>query len=199
VKELVSGLFHWTATHPRTGGEASSYYVAGSRSAIDPLLPEEGIEWFEGRGVERVILTNRHHLRHAEALAERFDCPILCNEAGLHEFERGPAVEGFAPGDALAADITALEMGAICPDDSVLHVDVDAGALAFADSLIHRGEIGFVSDRLIGDDPEGMKETARARARELLAEQRFDHLLFAHGDPLVGGGRDALRRFAESG
>jgi hypothetical protein len=26
----------------------------------------------------------------------------------------------------------------------------------------------------------------------------FDHLLFAHGEPLVGGGREALRRFAEA-
>jgi hypothetical protein len=195
VQEIVPGLFHWTATHPRTGGEASSYFVEGSGTAIDPLLPDEGIEWFEGRGVERVVLSNRHHLRHAETLAGRFGCPILCNEAGLHEFEGGTAVEGFAPGDALADDTTALEMDAICPDDSVLHVRVGAGALAFADSLIHRGEIGFVSDRLIGEDPEGVKEAVRARVRRLLAEQEFDHLLFAHGDPLVRGGREALRRF----
>ena len=195
VQEIVPGLFHWTATHPRTGGEASSYFVAGSCTAIDPLLPEEGIEWFEERGVERVALSNRHHLRHAEAIAERFGCPILCNEAGLHEFAGGPAVEGFAPGDALADDVTALEMAAICPDDSVLHVRVGAGALAFADSLIHRGEIGFVSDRLIGEEPERVKEAVRLRARQLLAEQEFDHLLFAHGAPLIGGGREALRRF----
>jgi len=30
----------------------------------------------------------------------------------------------------------------------------------------------------------------------LLDEQEFDNLLFAHGDPLVGGGRSALQAFA---
>jgi hypothetical protein len=146
--------------------------------------------------VRRVVLSNRHHLRQAEALAERFSCPILCNEAGLHEFEGGPEVEGFATGDPLADDITALPMDAICPDDSVLRVEAAGGALAFADSLVRYGEIGFVSDWLIGDDPEGVKEEIRTRVRRLVAEHDFDHLLFAHGDPLLGGGKEALRRFA---
>ena len=195
MQEILPGVLHWTAIHPKTRSEASSYLVAGSGTAIDPLLPSEGIDWFDSNPVRRIVLTNRHHLRHAELLAERFGCPILCNEAGLHEFERGPKVEGFAPGDRLADDVTALRMGAICPDDTVLHIDTAEGALAFADSLIHRGEIGFVSDRLIGDDPERVKGEVRTRVRELIAERHFDHLLFAHGDPLVGGGKEALRRF----
>jgi hypothetical protein len=28
-----------------------------------------------------------------------------------------------------------------------------------------------------------------------LLDERFEHLLFAHGDPLVGGGRPALQAF----
>jgi hypothetical protein len=196
MEEILPGLFHWTAIHPKTGGEASSYFVARSGTAIDPLLPREGIEWFDSQPPRRVVLSNRHHLRQAEALAERFSCPILCNEAGLHEFEGGPEVQGFATGERLADDLTALSMDAICPDDSVLHVDAGGGALAFADSLVRYGEIGFVPDWLIGDDPEGVKEEVRTRVRRLVAEHDFDHLLFAHGDPLVGGGKEALRRFA---
>jgi hypothetical protein len=196
MQEILPGVFHWTAIHPSTRSEASSYLVEGSGTAIDPLLPDDGIEWFESHPLRRVVLTNRHHLRHADVLAGHFSCPILCNEAGLHEFEGGPEVEGFAPGDRLAEDVIALGMDAICPDDTVLHIDAAGGALAFADSLVRHGEIGFVSDRLIGDDPERVKQEVRATVRRLTAEQDFDHLLFAHGDPLVGGGKEALRRFA---
>ncbi len=183
--------------HPRIRIEVSCHFVAGSGTAIDPLLPAEGIGWFDGRGVRRVVLSNRHHLRDAPLLLERFDCPILCHESGLHEFEGGPQVDGFACGDRLANDVTALEMDAISPDDTVLCIRAGGGALLFADSLIHHGEVGFVSDKLIGDDPEAVKRLVRKRCAALLDEE-FEHLLFAHGDPLLGSGRDALQAFAEA-
>jgi glyoxylase-like metal-dependent hydrolase (beta-lactamase superfamily II) len=196
MEEIVNGVFHWQAVHPRIAIEVGCHFVAASGTAIDPLMPADGIEWFEGRGVQRVVLSNRHHLRHAPQLAERFGCPILCHESGLHEFAGGPPVEGFAFGDRLAEDVVALEMDAICPDDTVLRIEAGGGALLFADSLIHYGEVGFVPDHLIGDDPEGVKRRVRERAASLL-EEDFEHLLFAHGDPLVGRGREALRTVAE--
>ena len=197
MQEILPGVYHWTAIHPKIGIEVGCHFVAGSGTAVDPLLPEEGIEWFEARNPQRVVLSNRHHLRHAERIAQRFGCPILCHEAGLHEFERGPQVEGFAFGEQLAPDVTALPMDAICPEDSALRIDAVEGALLFADSLIHYGEIGFVPDNLIGDDPEGVKRTAKQRASALL-DERFDHLLFAHGTPLIGDGKRALRAFCEA-
>jgi hypothetical protein len=195
MQEVLPGVFHWTAVHPKIGIEVSCHFVAGSGTAIDPLLPAEGIEWFEGRDPRRVVLSNRHHLRNAEQIAERFGCPILCHEAGLHEFEGGPEVEGFAFGDRLADDVTALPMDAICPEDTALRIDAGEGALLFADTLIHYGEIGFVPDNLIGENPEEVKRVAVQRASALLDEP-FDHLLFAHGTPVIGGGKEALRAFA---
>jgi hypothetical protein len=194
MEEIIEGVFHWKAVHPNTGSEAGCHFVAGSGTAIDPLLPGEGIEWFDDRGVERIVLSTRHHLRHAAEIAERFGCPILCHESGLHEFEDGPAVEGFAFGDRLAADVTALEMGAISPDDTVLRIEANGSALLFADSVVNRGSLGFVSDGLIGDDPEAVKAKILAHCKGFL-DERFEHLLFAHGDPLVGGGRPALQAF----
>jgi glyoxylase-like metal-dependent hydrolase (beta-lactamase superfamily II) len=196
MEEVLPGVYHWSVRHPKIGVAVGCHFVSGSGTAIDPLLPEEGIEWFEERPPQRVVLSNRHHLRHAEQLSERFRCPILCNEAGLHEFAGGPQVEGFAFGDRLADDVTALAMDAICPDDTALRIDAGDGALLFADSLIHYGGVGFVSDRLIGDDAEAVKQTAAQRATALLDEP-FDSLLFAHGTPLIGGGKEALRAFAD--
>ncbi|HEV7399186.1 MAG TPA: hypothetical protein VGN84_02845 [Solirubrobacterales bacterium] len=196
MEEIVDGVFHWKALHPRIDTEVDCHFIAGSGTAIDPLLPDEGIEWFDQRGVERVVLSTRHHLRHAPLLAKRFGCPILCHESGLYEFEDGPAVAGFAFGDRLAADIVALKMNSISPDDTVLQVESGGGALLFADSLIHHGAVGFVPDGLIGDEPEAVKHRIRRRCDALLTE-KFEHLLFAHGDPLLGDGREALRGVAK--
>jgi hypothetical protein len=193
-EEVLPGLFRWTAIHPRIGIEVSSHFLSGSRIAIDPLLPPAGADWFEGHGgVEAVVLSNRHHLRHAERLAERYGCPIRCSEAGLHEFSGGPEVAGFAIGDRLGDEVVALEMDAICPDDTVLRFEVGPGALLFADALINHGAVGFVPDQLIGDDPESVKRVIRERALAL-AEEPIEALLFAHGDPVLSDGREALRR-----
>jgi hypothetical protein len=198
VDELFDGVFHWKAKHPRIGFEVGCHYLSASETAIDPLLPPEGIEWLEKRGVRRIVLSNRHHLRQAPEIAQRLDCPILCHESGLHEFEEGPEVDGFAFDERLAEDVVALEMDAICPDDTVLRIEAGDGALLFADSLIQYGGLGFVPDGLIGEDPEGVKRKICERCSTLL-EEPFEHLLFAHGDPLLDSGREALRRFAEEG
>jgi hypothetical protein len=197
VQELLPGLFHWYAVHPSHGLQVSCHFVTGSGTAVDPLLPEEGIEWFDDHQPERIVLSTRHHLRHAEQIAERFECPILAHTDGLHEFEGGPSVAGFAFGDQLAPDVTALTMDAISPDDTALRLDVAEGALLFADSVINHGGLGFVSDRLIGDEPEMVKRLIVERL-SVLCDEDFDHLLFAHGDPVVGGGKEALRAFASA-
>ena len=195
MHELLPGLFHWTAHHERIGMDVSSYFLAGETlTLLDPMPPPEGVEAV-GRPAA-IVLTTRHHLRHAERFAAEFGCPILCHEDGLHEFaDGGPNVTGFRFGDELRPGLEALEMDAISPDDTALHVAAGDGALAFADAIIrYGGEIGFVPDHLIGDDPEGVKRRVR-EALEPMLERDFDTLLFAHGDPLVGGGRQALERF----
>jgi hypothetical protein len=197
VQELLPGLFHWYAVHPNHGMQVSCHYCAGSGTLFDPLLPDEGIEWFDEHRPQRIALSTRHHLRHSEQIVERFGCPILAHREGLHEFEDGPEVQGFDFGDELATDVRALTMDAISPDDTVLRIDVAEGALLFADSLVNHGEIGFVSDRLIGDEPQRVKALIRERVSALLDED-FDHLLFAHGDPVIGGGKEALRSLAAS-
>ena len=197
MEELAPGIYHWTAVHPNIGAEVSSYFVEGSGTLIDPLTPDEGVEWFDGdRRPQRVVLTNRHHLRHAERFAEAFAIPITCHQAGLHEFSRGPEVKPFSWGDELAPGITALEVDAICDEETAVRIDIGDGFLAVADAVINYGELGFVPDRYIGDDPEAIKAAIRDALRPLLDEP-FDSILPAHGEPIVGGGKEALRRFIE--
>jgi glyoxylase-like metal-dependent hydrolase (beta-lactamase superfamily II) len=201
MEEILPGIFHWTAFHEGIRQPVSSHYVVGSATLIDPMLLDDGLEWFrERKPPQRILLTNRHHYRHSDQFAEAFGCPVACHESGLHEFEGGPDVQGFAAGDELSPGITALEVGAICPDDSALHISAGDGCLGFADGLIRSrdGSLAFVPDHYMGDDPEGVKRGLRQSLRRLLDED-FDNLLFAHGLPLVGGGKAALTEFVEQG
>ena len=197
IREVLPGVHHWSAIHPRIRLPVDSYYIQSARVVLDPMVPREGLEWFEGHETpSQVILTNRHHLRHSERYAEAFDCPVRCSERGLHEFERGPKVEGFAFGEELAPGITAHQLGAICPDDTALHIRIGGGALAFADGLTHPrgGGLTFVPGFLMGEDPSAVQAGLRESLRGLL-DLDFDSLLFAHGEPLIGTGKAALREF----
>ena len=199
MEEITPGLWHWKAFHPGIRTEVSSYYVADSGTLIDPMRPGEGLEWFEGREPQRIVLTNRHHYRQSDEIRRRFDCPVLCHAAGLHEFEGGPAVAGFEFGDHLAPAITALEVGVLCPEETALQIELGDGLLSFADGLIrYGGELGFVPYDACYDDPVAEKRGLRKAFRGLLGV-RFDGLLFAHGDPLIGGGKRALAEFVEGG
>jgi hypothetical protein len=199
MKEILPGLYHWTAFHQGIRSDVSSYFVSKARALIDPMLPPSGLDAFrDGDEPRTIVLTNRHHYRGSGEFVAEFGCPVLCHESGLHEFEDGPEVEGFCFGDEVAPAIVALEMGAICPDDSVLRIDIGEGALAFADGLIHwgDGEIGFVPDGYMGDDPGSVKQGLR-KSTGRLAEERFDSLLFAHGEPILEHGKPALHAFLD--
>jgi hypothetical protein len=177
----------------------SSHYLRDAGAALDPRLPEEGgLDWFRDRPLERVILTNRHHSRDAAALRDAYGATILVPRAGLHEFEGSDLeVEPYDAGDEVAPGVRAHALAAICPDDDVLHVSAGRGALAFADGIVSReGRITFVPDFLM-DEPDQVKRRTHERLRELLSLD-FDALLFAHGEPIASGGRDALQAFVDA-
>jgi hypothetical protein len=194
--EIGPGVWHWTARRERIGSDVSSYYLESERVLIDPMIPPDGLEWFGAHGApEHAVLTNRHHDRDAWRLRDAFGCTVHCIRNGLYELEgRGPA-EAFDFGDELPGEIFAYEVDAICPDETALHIPRHR-ALACADGVVRRREgreLEFVSDYLMDDPPE-TKERLRDSYRRLV-ELDFDLLLLAHGEPVVGGAREALRAF----
>jgi hypothetical protein len=196
--EVTPGIWHWNVVHEHTGVPAHTYYLEAERVLIDPMRPPDGLEWFEAHGrPQHILLTNRHHDRNSWELVERFDCEVHCVASGLHELDgRGP-VSAFVAGDELPGGIVAHEVGAICPDETALHIPAHR-ALACADGVVRwpadSPDLGFVPDWLM-DDPEATKAGLRAAYAALL-ELDFDTLLLAHGDPIAVGGKDALRAFA---
>ena len=196
MREIAPGLWHWTARHDHIQLEVSSYYLLAERVLIDAMLPAEGLAWFEQHGApEHVLMTNRHHDRHAWRFQREFGCTVHCIRNGVHELEGRGRMEPFEFGDQLPGDVTAHEVDAICPDETALHIP-DHRALACADGVVRRGAraaLAFVPDELM-DEPERTKAGLRSAYLRLL-ELDFDLLLLAHGEPLTSGGHRALRAF----
>jgi hypothetical protein len=206
MEEILPGIEHWTAPHPKSGVVGSSYRLRDAGVLIDPLVPsDQDLDRFAEQDLAptAVVLSNRHHLRESERFASRFGCAIYCNVAGLHEFSDGLEVRGFQVGDHLPGGMVACEVGAICPDETALHLPAH-GAIVFADGVVRggpvggEGPLGFVPDSLM-DDPEETKQGLLAAYARLLAEREFDHLLLAHGGPVIGDGRVLLQDLVDSG
>jgi hypothetical protein len=197
MHEIAPGIVHWSAMHEGIGSEVSSYWLPEAGVVLNPMLPEEGIDAFRERPPSAVLLTNRHHLRRSDAFVEAFGCSVHAPEAGMHEFGGdAPDVRPFRPGDEVPGGGRVEEVGAISPDEVALHFP-GLSALAVADGVINYDGLGFVPDQLMGEDAEGVKEGLLA-AFDRLAGLGFEHLLIAHGPPVVGGGARALREFVDS-
>jgi glyoxylase-like metal-dependent hydrolase (beta-lactamase superfamily II) len=192
---IAPGIVHWTARRAQIGMDVSSYYLTDEHVLIDPMVPADGLDWFEENGPPTdALLTNRHHDRDAWRFAERFGTRVHCVRVGLHELEGRGEVVPFDFGDELPGGAVVYEVDAICPDDCAFHLPVHR-ALACADGVMSYDGLRFVPEQYM-DDPEQTKEGLRAAYRRLL-DLDFDTLLVAHGEPVVGGAQAALREFVE--
>jgi hypothetical protein len=202
MEEILPGVHYWTEVHPNIRVEVASYWIEDGGVLIDPLVPKDvGVGWFGDRP-QAVVLSNRHHYRHSD----RFGVPVLCIRAGLHEFSASDRdVTGFDFGDELPGGLVAHEVDAICPDDTALYLP-SARAIWFADGVVKGGPhgaqdeglLGFVPDSLM-DDPPGTKQGLLRSFARLLDELDFEHVLLAHGGPVVGDGRRRLQELVDSG
>ena len=133
--------------------------------------------------------------RRLEALGGR-EIKVAIQRAGAAEpvhVTLPPAAFDF--GDELPGEVVAFEVDAICPDEAALYIPTRR-ALACADGVVRwpgNDRIGFVPDRYM-DEPDRTKAGLRDAYRRLLFLE-FDHLLLAHGGPVVGSGKAALEAF----
>lgn len=148
-------------------------------------------------GPQHIYLTNRHHYRHSDRFVKSFGARVWCHKDGLHEFTEGQEVKAFDHGELLPGGILTLKIGVLCPEETALYIPQSGGILAIGDAIVrYDGELGFVPDPLLGDDPQAIKRGLREAILGHL-ERDFDHLLFAHGRPLIGGAKAGLQRFLQ--
>ncbi|MBO9534791.1 MAG: hypothetical protein J7513_17590 [Solirubrobacteraceae bacterium] len=203
MDEVLPGILHWTTFHDGIGQTVHSHLHTPSGAIFDPRLPEGGVEALSAAVVPTVVLlSNRHHLRHAAEVAAAYDLPIRVSSAGLDDLAASDAaVTAFEPGDEVAEGVSAYALPALTPEETVFRIPSAAAdtpaAVLFADTLTHHdGELAYMPDALLGDDPEAVRIEMTAQLSKLLETAApFDTLLFAHGNPVPAGGHALLTEF----
>ena len=114
MEEILPGIFHWTQAHPKIKIDVSSYYLQPERVLIDPLIPDEGLEWFAEYPPENIYMSIRHHYRHCGEFQDEYGCKVWCVEQGMHELTHGERVQPFHFGDTLPGNV---EIGRSFPVD----------------------------------------------------------------------------------
>jgi hypothetical protein len=194
IHEVIPGVLHWTGRHPSAGIQSGSHYLVAEGILIDPIAPPEGLEWFDDREIGEILLTNRHHTRSAFDLQDRLGVPIRAPRTGMHDLP-ADRVRPYDFGEELTAGIRPHAISETWPDETALEIPGHR-AVAIADGVTNYDGLGFFADSLLGDDPVAEKQRLRDGFERLAAEVEFDHLLLAHGPPIIGDGRERLARFA---
>jgi glyoxylase-like metal-dependent hydrolase (beta-lactamase superfamily II) len=195
AEEVLPGVWRWSVADDRIGGaESDAYAVAEGRAVtlVDPL-PVDPAALARLGSVEAIVLTAPCHQRAAWRLRRIFGAPVFAPE--------GPVV-GFRPGDLEQApdlrygDRDLLTGGLVAvhapgPDGEMHALWLErARALFVSDLLAHRepGAPRFVAAEW-QEDPGASRESVRR-----LAALPVEAVLFAHGEPILRGGREALLR-----
>jgi hypothetical protein len=196
VNEVVPGVFRWTAPHPawRAGEPADSpgdwpedvgcvLFLADAAAVfVDPLVPDDLWPALDERVAGRpvvVLTTLRFHGRSRDAVLERYDGTKVRHDGTMPAGVEAVPVAGF---------------------DETMYWLAGPRALVPGDRLLGDGAGGVRPcpaswlQYLPDDDPEHLRDALRP-----LLELPVEHVLVSHGEPVVGGGREALARALAAG
>ena len=197
ASEIAPGLHYWTAAHPAWNNAPDwpeqvgcvCYETAGSAVLVDPVVPEGEQDeiyatldaWVERCGGAAVLLTAPWHQRSAAAVAGRYGVTVWAHETGRSRLafgtHSGPLPDGvelFVPGGTAAEGQVAFYLRpprALVVAEFFIGVD---GGLQVLPSPAER-------------DAQAFRESLRA-----LLDLPIDHVLVAHGEPVVHDGHERI-------
>jgi hypothetical protein len=215
MKKLTEGLWRWTARHPEWhpgefGAEVASYAAqAGDDTTllIDPQLPPDPssvLAVIDEIATKRlaILITVPYHVRSAEDLWNRYrqdaDTTIHGHPACAKRLEDRTAFHEIDPGVPLPGDVSAHAIGKPRRHETPLHLP-SHGALVFGDAVAEAGGrlVVWASEKVDAKVERFYRERFNPTLEPLL-ELDFDTVLATHGQPLMSGGKRALRQALDS-
>ena len=199
MHEILPGVFHWTVDWPGVFPLESYWLFPNSGSVIvDPVDSAGLIPLEEASEVLAVIVSTRWHERSARMLAKRTGAPLYVPAADVDNFEDIDECETYAAGDTLPGDLLAISTsgGGWSAGEHALLSPLHGGTLLVADCL------GTTAKWTPWGIPLGGHPRFHSRPAESLSrllDYEFENLLPGHGQPILGGAKEALRNLIQSG
>jgi hypothetical protein len=210
MKRLTEGLWRWTARHPEWhpgefGAEVASFAARaedGTLLLVDPLLPAEPepvTDQLDAMAGDRVaiLITIPYHVRSAEDLWKRYgkqaETTIHGHPAAAKRLKDRSAFRQIEPGTPLPGGVTAHTIGKPRRYEMPLHLP-SHDALVFGDAVAESGGAlkVWATDKVDAKVERFHRERFNPTLEPLL-ELDFDRVLVTHGEPVMKGGKRALR------
>ena len=210
MDELTEGLWRWTARHPEWhpgefGAEVASFAAQANDTTllIDPLLPADPssvLAVIDENLAKRlaILITVPYHVRSAEELWSRYrrdaETTIHGHPACAKRLEDRSAFHEIDVGEPLPAGVMAYAIGKPRRHETPLHLPSHK-ALVFGDAVAESGGrlVVWASEKVDAKAERFYRERFNPTLEPLL-ELDFDAVLATHGQPLMRGGKRALRK-----
>lgn len=191
MREIVPGVFTWPWFSEPHGYSFNGYFVADPDMSvcIDPVEPSDQVlQELEQRGVGRILITNRNHVRAANRLRQATSARVAIHPADA-EYARGQGAiidDELRTGEKIGP-LVIVDASGKSPGEVALHWPARR-LLIVGDVVIGNppGSCGLLKERVM-DDPARL----RASVRRLLGLD-FDTLLVGDGEPILTGAKRKL-------
>lgn len=197
MREIVSGIFTWPWLSARHGYNFNGHLVLdpGGNLCIDPVEPDAAtLDEIARPGVARIILTNRNHVRAANAVRSRTGArtAIHPDDAAYARSQSAEIDDELRAGDRVGP-FTVVGVPGKSPGEIALHWP-ERWLLIVGDSVIGNppGHCALLPDKVM-DDPARLRASIRQ-----LVDLDFDTLLVGDGESILSGAKDRLRELTAS-
>ena len=210
MEKLTDGLWRWTGRHPEWhpgefGAEVACFAAqAGNTTVlIDPLLPPKPqpvLDVADEQIVDRlaILITIPYHVRSSEELWKRYrndaETTIHGHPACVKRLEDKSGFHAIDTGEELPGGVTAHAIGKPRRYEMPLHLP-SHDALVFGDAIAETGGrlVMWAMDKVDEKVATFYRERFAPSVRPLL-ELGPENVLVTHGEPVMGGGTEALRK-----
>ena len=192
MRELLPGIFTWPLFSTPHGYDFNGYWLElpDGNLCIDPVdSTPDGLAELARRGIARILLTNRNHVRDANRLRSRTGARTAIHpaDAGYARTQGAEIDDELAVGERIGP-LTVVGVPGKSPGEVALHWPARRILIA-GDAVIGNppGQCGVLRDKVM-DDPAAL----RASVRQLL-DLDFDTLLLGDGAPILSDAKQRLR------
>ena len=194
MKQIAPGIQQWSffSEEKQLDFNGLLLTVNDHHIMVDPP-PIDGaarVAVLKGPSLDYIVLTNRDHLREADACRKEFQAKVYVPEADAPQMNI-VADKSYRDGELLPGGLWVIHLGAMkSPGESALFLDRGKGILILGDALI-----GKPAGRLSLMPAEKLPDVEKARqSLERLLKYNFDMVLVGDGASILTGGKEAVRQ-----
>lgn len=197
METILGDVLTWSWFSEPHGYNFNSLLIPdpGGNLCIDPVEPnDEVLSELVRRGVSRILLTNRNHLRAANRVRERTGARCYIHpEDAAHAKAQGAVLDGeLHDGERIGA-LEAIGVSGKSPGE-VAFLWPERKTLIVGDAVVGNppGRLSLLRERVM-DDPARLRRSVQ----QLLALD-FDTILVGDGVSVIGNAKQRLRELVDS-